>query len=134
MIHKWNHKHWVKVGFQLGDLPYHTKSVTTIFMPFRGFHESIISMPFRSFHKTTIFMPFWGCSQTFSKHTTINYSILENPYFIKHSFHTIIFPITPKQSMNEYGIQWSPYSKVLNYISSPTNPFTQGLLFPPKGE
>ena len=95
MIHKWNHKHWVKVGFQLGYFPYHTISITTSFMPFWGFQKSINSMPFRGFHKTKIFMPFRGCSQTFSKHNTINYRILEKPYFINF-LSTPSFSLSPQ--------------------------------------
>ena len=113
------------MSFQLGDLPYHTKSVTTIFMPFRGFHKSIISMPFRGFHKTIISMPFRGCSQTFSKHTTINYSLLENPYFINL--------LVPSRTITNYTQHIAiAFCLIKAFKTKHLLPIHKNLLVPPK--
>ena len=82
-------------------------------MPVRGFHKSENSIPFQGFHNH----PPNTLPSTISS--------LE-PILHKLCFHTILPLSPPNQDMNEYGIQWSPYSNVLNYISSSTNPFTQG--------
>lgn len=76
-------------------------------------------MPFRGFHKHP------------PQHTTTTLASLK-PLLHLLPFFTI-FPLSPpNQNTNENGIQWRPYSKVLNY-ASPTMPFTLDFSSLPKG-